>query len=231
MSAIRLLLIEDDEFVHTLLSAYLEKEGFQVTVASDGREAMALIDTEVHALVLLDVNLPDEDGLVLARMIRSRTAVPIIVITSRLDEEDRKAAFEIGADDFLTKPFNPRKLVVRVKELVGQKEGGEAPVETKSLGDLVINFTARTIAATDGSTIDLTRGEFNLLAALARTPDRVLSRGQLLDAITVSDDPPSERTVDVLISRLRRKTEADQRPRIIVTVPGCGYRLSPALPR
>jgi len=229
MSATRLLLVEDDEFVHALLSAYLEKEGFFVTVAIDGREAMALIDTEVHALVLLDLNLPDEDGLVLARMIRSRTAVPIIVITSRLDDEDRKAALEIGADDFLTKPFDPRKLVARVNELVGRGAGEGETVETMTLGDLVINFATRSVEAKDGTAIDLTRGEFNLLAALARTPSRVLSRGQLLDAITVSDDPPSERTVDVLISRLRRKTEAGQRPRIIVTVPGCGYRLSPTL--
>lgn len=232
MSATRLLLVEDDEFVHALLSAYLEKEGFQVTVAVDGREAMALIDTEFHALVLLDLNLPDEDGLVLARMMRSRTAVPIIVITSRLDEADRKAALEIGANDFMTKPFDPRELVDRVNNLVGEgtrSAGAGTSSEQIALGDLVLDFSARAITTADGSAIDLTRGEFNLLAALARAPNRVLSRAQLLDAITVSDEPPSERTVDVLISRLRRKTEKDQRQRIVVTVPGCGYRLSPSL--
>jgi len=228
----RLLLVEDDEFVHALLSAYLEKEGFQVTVAVDGREAMALIDTETHSLVLLDLNLPDEDGLVLARMMRSRTSVPIIVITSRNSDADRKAAFEIGANDFMTKPFDPRELVERVKELVGDdvvKAEGDATTEQISLGDLILDFSLRQITTEDGAEIDLTRGEFNLLAALARAPNRVLSRAQLLDAITVSDDPPSERTVDVLISRLRRKTEQDQRQRIVVTVPGCGYRLSPSL--
>jgi len=234
MSATRLLLVEDDAFVHALLSAYLEKEGFRVTVAVDGREAMALLDTEAHSLVLLDLGLPDEDGLVLARMMRSRTKVPIIVITSRQGEEDRKAAFDIGADDFLTKPFDPRELVVRVNELVGatvEGDGADVQSDVMALGELTLDFTERVITAADGATIDLTRGEFNLLAALARAPNRVLSRAHLLDAITVSDDPPSERTVDVLISRLRRKTESEQRPRIVDTVPGCGYRLSPSLSR
>jgi len=232
MSDVRLLLVEDDEFVHALLSAYLEKEGFKVTVAIDGREAMALIDSESHSLVLLDLNLPDEDGLVLARMMRSRTSVPIIVITSRKDEEDRKAAFEIGANDFLTKPFDPRDLVARVKELIGGDPDGSANGPDSSLvplGDLTLDFSQRIVTVGNGSAVDLTRGEFNLLAALVRAPNRVLSRAQLLDAITVSDEPPSERTVDVLISRLRRKTETNQRPRLVVTVPGCGYRLSPSL--
>ena len=224
-----ILLVEDDELTRNLLKAYLEKEAFTVSTASDGQEMIALLDRENFDLVFLDLNLPDEDGLSLARRLRAKSAVPLIVLTSRQSQQDRIAALEIGADDYVTKPFDPLELVLRARNLLGRSGGPSdaATNDSRSFAGWTLNLDARILINDSGAVVSLTRTEFNLLAAMAAAPRRVLSRDHLLDAIARGSDSPSDRTVDVTVSRLRRKIERDPRsPGIIVTVPGLGYMFS-----
>ncbi len=226
------LIVDDDELVQSLLAAYMQNEGFKVSLASSGKEMLACIDSEAIDLVLLDLGLPDEDGLVLARQVRARSSLPIIVVTSRKDQKDRLAALEIGADDYLTKPFDPEELALRVRNLLGR--AGGATGEALRLKTEVFRFQGWTLDAgghnltgPDGEIVALTRAEFNLLAALARAPNRVLSRDYLLDAISQDADAPTDRLIDVLISRVRKKIEPNpKKPEIITTVVGCGYKFS-----
>jgi DNA-binding response OmpR family regulator len=220
------LLVEDDELTRNLLKAYLEKEGFSASSASDGQEMIALLDRDSFDLVFLDLNLPDEDGLSLARRLRSRSPVPLIVLTSRQGQKDRIAALEIGADDYVTKPFDPLELVLRARNLLGRTgaPSDAAAGEARTFAGWVLDLDARTLADKTGAIVSLTRTEFNLLAAMVAAPRRVLTRGHLLDAIARGSDSPSDRTVDVVVSRLRRKIEVTAKsPEIIVTVPGLGY--------
>jgi DNA-binding response OmpR family regulator len=227
-----LLIVEDDELVQSLLAAYMQNEGFKVSLATGGKEMLACIDSEAIDLVLLDLGLPDEDGLVLARQVRARSSLPIIVVTSRKDQKDRLAALEIGADDYLTKPFDPEELVLRVRNLLSR--AGGTTEEALRLKTEVFKFQGWTLdtgghnlTGPGGETVSLTRAEFNLLAALARAPNRVLSRDYLLDAISQDADAPTDRLIDVLISRVRKKIEPDpKKPEIITTVVGCGYKFS-----
>ena len=227
-----LLIVEDDELVQSLLAAYMQNEGFKVSLATSGKEMLACIDSEAIDLVLLDLGLPDEGGLVLARQVRARSSLPIIVVTSRKDQKDRLAALEIGADDYLTKPFDPEELVLRVRNLLSR--AGGTTEEALRLKTEVFKFQGWTLdtgghnlTGPGGETVSLTRAEFNLLAALARAPNRVLSRDYLLDAISQDADAPTDRLIDVLISRVRKKIEPDpKKPEITTTVVGCGYKFS-----
>ena len=227
-----LLIVEDDELVQSLLAAYMQNEGFKVSLATSGKEMLACIDSEAIDLVLLDLGLPDEDGLVLARQVRARSSLPIIVVTSRKDQKDRLAALEIGADDYLTKPFDPEELVLRVRNLLGRTGG--ATEDALRLKTEVFKFQGWTLdtgghnlTGPGDKKVSLTRAEFNLLAALAHAPNRVLSRDYLLDAISQDADAPTDRLIDVLISRVRKKIEPNpKKPEIITTVVGCGYKFS-----
>lgn len=224
-----ILLVEDDELTRNLLKAYLEKESFKVSSASDGQEMIALLDREFFDLVFLDLNLPDEDGLSLARRLRSKSGVPLIVLTSRHSQQDRIAALEIGADDYVTKPFDPLELVLRARNLLGRSGSPPDAADTalRSFANWILDLDARILTNGSGNTVSLTRTEFNLLAAMVAAPRRVLSRAYLLDAIARGSDSPSDRTVDVTVSRLRRKIETTPgSPEIIVTVPGLGYMFS-----
>ena len=228
-----LLIVEDDELVQSLLAAYLQKEGYQVSLAGNGKEMHALLNSETIHLVLLDLNLPDEDGLVLARQIRTRSTVPIIVITARKDRADRLTALEMGADDYVTKPFDLQELILRLQNVLGRSGQGAnqgsagPPADRIRFDGWIIDVTARTVTDPASAEVPLTRSEFNLLAALAKAPNRVLTRDYLLDAVSKDDDAPSERMIDVLISRLRKKIEVNPRkPVRIVTVVGCGYKFS-----
>jgi DNA-binding response OmpR family regulator len=223
------LLVEDDELTRNLLKAYLEKESFTVSSAADGQEMIALLDREIFDLVFLDLNLPDEDGLSLARRLRAKSGVPLIVLTSRQSQQDRIAALEIGADDYVTKPFDPQELLLRARNLMGRNN---TPMDANNgtlrhFAGWALNLDARILTDDTGGTVSVTRTEFNLLAAMVAAPRRVLSRGHLLDAISRGTDSPSDRTVDVTVSRLRRKIEKNPKsPEIIVTVPGLGYMFS-----
>jgi DNA-binding response OmpR family regulator len=194
---------------------------------------LAILDTEPIHLVILDLGLPDEDGLALARQIRARSSLPIIVLTARKQRDDRITALELGADDFMTKPCDPRELALRARNLLSRANAGASPTEdwptahTARFEDWVVNLTAHTLVAPDGRDVHLTRSEFNLLAALVKAPNRVLTRDHLLDAVSRHGDAPSDRMIDVLVSRLRRKIEGDPKnPKLIVTVVGFGYKFS-----
>lgn len=226
----RLLIVEDDELVQNLMAAFLRREGFEVSMAATGREMLAIIDTEALDLVLLDLTLPDEDGLSLARQVRARCNLPILVITARKTESDRSAAMEIGADDYLTKPFEPDDMVARVRKLLGAKaplDISSGRMDIRRFEGWTVNFDTRSVSDPQKKPIELTRAEFNLLAALVKAPDRILTRAYLLDAVSHDADSPTERLIDVLISRIRKKIEPDpRRPRYITTVVGCGYKFN-----
>ena len=224
--ALHLLVVEDDEMMQSLLVVYLAHEGYDIIGVGSGKEMFAALNKRSFDLILLDLGLPDEDGLTLARQIRARSDVPIIMVTGRKDIEDRLAGLDIGADDFLTKPFDPRELVLRVRNIL--KRRGKMNTEASQgyrFDGWALDLLSRTLTAPDGGDVPLTGGEFNLLAALANAPNRVLSRDYLLDAITSDNDPPSDRMIDVFVSRLRKKLEKNPRkPECIVTVPGHGYK-------
>ena len=228
-----LLIVEDDELVQSLLAAYMQNEDFKVSLAATGKEMLACIDSEPIDLVLLDLGLPDEDGLVLARQVRARSSLPIIVLTARKEQKDRLAALEIGADDYLTKPFDPEELVLRARNLLYRTDRGPMEKALRERTEIfrfegwTLDAGAHSLTGPDDNKISLTRGEFNLLAALARAPNRVLSRDHLLDAVSQDADAPTDRLIDVLVSRVRKKIEKNpKKPEIITTVVGCGYKFS-----
>jgi DNA-binding response OmpR family regulator len=228
-----LLIVEDDEFVQQLLAAYLRNEGFKVSLAASGEEMLAILDKEPIHLVLLDLGLPDEDGLTLARQIRARSSLPIIVLTARKQRDDRLTALKVGADDYVTKPCDPQELVLRVRNLLSRANTSGSPTgewetaHTLCFEGWEVNLTAHTLAAPDGRDVHLTGSEFNLLAALVKAPNRVLTRDYLLDAVSRHADTPTDRMIDVMVSRLRRKIERDPKnPKLIVTIVGFGYKFS-----
>lgn len=225
------LVVEDDDIMQTIVANFLGQEGYDITGVSTGKGMFAVFNEHSIDLILLDLNLPDEDGLSLARHVRARSSVPIIIITSRTDMDDRLAGLDIGADDFLTKPFDPRELVLRVRNVLRRTNKlDQASHKGIVFGDWIINIAARTLTTSVGEDMALTAGEFNILSALVQAAGRVLSRDNLLDAIIRDDKPPSDRMVDVFISRLRKKIEANTRkPAYIITVPGYGYKFSGAV--
>lgn len=229
-SRTHLLIVEDDELVQSLMAAYLQREGFAISLAGTGKEMLAIIDSEPIDLILLDLGLPDEDGLSLTRQVRARSSMPIIVITARKDKESRIAALQLGADDYLTKPFDPDELVLRVRNMLGRTTGTEVAAragEVYRFDGWTVNVDGRTVDNAGGEPVTFTRAEFNLLAALVRAPGRVLSRDFLLDAISQDEDSPTDRLIDVLISRVRKKIESNpKKPTKITTVIGCGYKFS-----
>ncbi|MGE5506397.1 MAG: response regulator [Actinomycetota bacterium] len=224
------LIVEDEPVTRAKLAAQLVAEGFQVSEAADARDMKAIVARAVPDVVLLDINLPDENGLVLARDLRSKSSVGIILVTARRDETDRIVGLELGADDYITKPFNPRELAVRVRNL--QRRVAPTMAAERSASGVYgfagwkLDCDARQLTSPTGEAVRLTRGEFDVLAALARNAGRALTRDQLLDMTQHDGEAVVDRTIDVLVGRLRRKIEADPRhPAIILTVHGVGYRL------
>ena len=214
----------------------MQNDGFKVSLAATGKEMLACIDSKAIDLVLLDLGLPDEDGLVLARQVRARSSLPIIVVTARKEQKDRLAALEIGADDYLTKPFDPEELTLRVRNILGRAGDGSNTNAEEALRERTEVFKflgwaldagGRSLTGPDGGKVTLTRAEFNLLTSLAKAPNRVLSRDYLLDAVSQDADAPTDRLIDILISRVRKKIEPNpKKPEIITTVVGCGYKFS-----
>jgi len=220
-----ILLIEDETQLSRVLRSYLEKAGMNVLSAARGDLGLQLWEQQRPDLVLLDLNLPGMDGLDVARQIRRKADTPIIMVTARVEEADRLIGLELGADDYVTKPYSPREVVARVRAVL-RRAGSTPAAERKTLvGDLEINQDAHTLHKA-GQLVDLTPTEFILLSVLAEQPGRVFSRLQLLEATQGAAYEGYERTIDAHIKNLRSKLEADPRqPRYIETVFGVGYRL------
>ena len=224
------LIVEDDDVARAKLAGYLETAGHRVSEAIDGGELRRVMASDPADLVLLDINLPGEDGLDLTRFIRASYDVGVILVTGRTDDVDRIVGLEIGADDYVTKPFNPRELLARVKTLL-RRTTARAPSETRtcwSFSGWRFDTRSRRLVSPGGDKVALTRAEFELLRALVSRPGTVLSRERLLGCITHRSWDPRDRTVDVLVRRLRRKLEADPKsPELIITAHGEGYMFAP----
>ncbi len=232
-----ILVLEDEPATRALLASLLEAESFRVTTAESAGQAQELAALHNFDLVLLDLNLPDEDGLYIARELRSKSDVGIIMLTSRKEDIDRVVGLEMGADDYVTKPFFPRELVARVKGLLRRLGVSRTPRRSDGDGRQVrrfdgweMNLARRSLMDPAGREINLTRAEFDLLTALVEGAGRVLARDHLLDAIGSQYWTPVDRTIDVLVSRLRRKMEVDPKaPAIIITSHGYGYKFAPSV--
>ncbi len=219
------LLIDDDQRLHELLSEYLEQNGFRVTGARDGVAGLARLDAEPFDAVLLDIMMPGMDGLEVCRRIRNKSRVPILMLTARGDETDRVVGLELGADDYIPKPFGPRELLARLRAVLRRANPSER-AETMTAGEIAIDVSARSVRVRDRE-IELTGVEFDILVALVRRAGRVIPRDALLNEAGRSDVSVGDRTVDVHISHLRQKLGDDSRsPSIIKTVRGVGYVLA-----
>ena len=222
-----ILVVDDEPKIARLLRDYLERAGFGVSVAHDGREALMRARTERPDLVILDLGLPALDGLDVTRQLRRDGDLPILMLTARDDEADRVAGLELGADDYVTKPFSPREVVARVRAIL-RRRGGPSGDAVIRVGSLEVD-PARMRVTVDGRGVEVTATEFALLTALARQPGRVYTRSQLLDAIHGTAFESYERAIDAHVKNLRRKLEPDpHRPRLLLTVHGVGYRLTDA---
>jgi DNA-binding response OmpR family regulator len=223
----RILLVDDEHAVQTLLTYPLRKDGYEVISARDGREALDRFAEQRFDLVVLDIMLPKLDGIEVCRRLRSRSQVPIIMLTAKDDEVDKVVGLEIGADDYITKPFSVREFRSRVKAALRRSEmlsGRNPPQEPIHAGELWIDFERRTVTAR-ADQVQLTYVEFEILAALAGTPGRVFTRESLLERVWGDSAYRDPRTVDVHIRHLREKLERDPRnPEYLFTVRGVGYR-------
>ncbi len=226
----RILVVEDEKAIRDVVAAYLEREGFWVTPAADGQTALNEFSRRRFDLIVLDLMLPEVSGEEVCRRIRDVSDVPIIMLTAKGEEEDRIAGLELGADDYLVKPFSPRELVARVRALLRRAHVTEEPQRERLVyADLEIDVAGHK-AFLGGEELDLTASEFKLLVTLARYPGRVYSRMELVEKVLGYDFEGYERTIDSHVKNLRAKLHDDPRePRFVYTVHGVGYRFeSPA---
>jgi DNA-binding response OmpR family regulator len=223
----RILVVDDEPKIVKLVRDYLERAGFAVSTAREGNEALMRARSERPDLIVLDLGLPGLDGLEVTRHLRRDSGVPIIMLTARDDETDKVVGLELGADDYVTKPFSPRELTARVRAVL-RRHAGDSDAEVLRAGDLTLDVP-RLRAEVSGRRVSLTGTEFQLLTALARQPGRVFTRSQLLDAIHGVAFESYERAIDAHVKNIRRKIEADPRaPRFLLTVYGVGYQLADA---
>lgn len=231
-----ILIVDDDAAIRTLLTEYLVENALRVSAAETSAAMSAILADSAIDLIVLDLRLAGEDGMTIARNLRSQSAIPIIMLTGVRDEADRVMGLELGADDYLTKPFSPRELLARIRTIlrraktVAAADAREGQIRAFRFGEFELNLRTRRLARKDGTRIALTNGEFNLLAALLASPRRVLTRDQLIEASRVYDNEVYDRAIDVQILRLRRKIETDySQPRYIVTERGVGYSFDAAV--
>ncbi|MFH0846873.1 MAG: response regulator transcription factor [Chloroflexota bacterium] len=223
----RVLVVDDDSKTVELVKLYLNRDGYKVLTAGSGREALELARKARPDLIVLDLMLPEMDGLEVCRNLRDESDVPIIMLTARTTDEDKLAGLGLGADDYVTKPFSPRELAARVRTVLRRLPGEHGPEEIRR-GELTMNFPRREVSLA-GRSLELTTVEFKLLAVLAKEPGRVFSREQLIQEALGYDFEGFNRTIDVHILNLRRKLEPDPRhPSYIKTVYGAGYKFSEA---
>jgi DNA-binding response OmpR family regulator len=227
-----ILVVDDDSQIRELLAEYLTESGLRVSTAATGKQMTQILTDEAVDLVVLDLRLAGEDGMAIARSLREQSAIPIVMLTGVREEADRVMGLELGADDYLTKPFSPRELLARIRTVLRRTKSA-APSTARSeiraywFGEFELNLRTRRLKPRDGRHIALTNGEFNLLAALLAAPERILTRDQLLEASRVYDNEVYDRAIDIQVLRLRRKIEQDpSQPKFIVTERGVGYIFS-----
>ena len=231
MAATRVLIVDDDPSVREMLAEYLSAHGYEVAQAASGAAMRAELARAAPAVVLLDIGLPGEDGLTLARYLRESHDVGIIMVTGQGDVVDRVAGLEVGADDYIAKPFDPRELRARLKSVLRrlEKKDSSKSESRVGIGKCSLDMKSRTLSDAKGKDIPITSMEFDLLKALVEHPNQVLSRDQLLTMTRNREWEPFDRSIDIRITRLRRKVEDDPgHPRIIKTVRGAGYMFIPS---
>ncbi|MHB1449056.1 MAG: response regulator transcription factor [Bellilinea sp.] len=222
----KILVVDDEPEIVKLVCAYLERAGFAVATAYDGQQALAVFRYERPNLVVLDLNLPGMDGLDVCRALRRDSDVPVIMLTARLEETDRLIGLELGADDYVVKPFSPREIVARVRTVLRRAEGVPVRPEVIAAAGVALDLTTRTASISE-QPLDLTTMEFDLLALLVEHPGRVFSRYQILDQLQGAAYEGYERTIDVHVKNLRKKLGDDPlNPRYIETVRSVGYRFT-----
>jgi two-component system OmpR family response regulator len=231
-----ILVVDDDREIRDLLSRFLEKQGMRVTAARDAREARKVWPLGRYHLVVLDLMMPGEPGLDFARWLRGQSEVPIVILTAMGEETDRIVGLELGADDYVAKPFNPRELLARIRAVLrranGEGAAKEPPARVIRFAGWTLEPGRRRLLNPDGAEVPLTGGEYELLLVLVERPNRVLTRDMLMDLLRGRQAGPFDRAIDVAVSRLRRKLEDDGRnPTLIKTVRGGGYVLAATVER
>jgi two-component system alkaline phosphatase synthesis response regulator PhoP len=222
----QILVVDDEPRIAEICRDYLERAGFKVTTAGNGADALAMARAKQPDLVVLDLGLPKMDGLDVTRALRKYSNVPIIMLTARVEESDKLIGLELGADDYLTKPFSPKELVARVRAVFRRIDVGPARGEVVRANEVTLDIPRMQVTI-GKRVVDLTSTECELLAAMLRQPGRVFTRGQLLDAIRGERVEAFDRAIDAHIKNLRRKIEPDPRePRYLLTVYGAGYRFA-----
>jgi len=236
LAAVHVLAVDDDPSVRQMIADYLSDNDIQATVRSTGKDIAQLVERETIDLVILDLKLPGEDGMQIARTLRAASDIPIIMLTGRKDEADRVMGLELGADDYLTKPFSPRELLARIRALLRRARAQEtiadglARIRAYRFAGWELNVRLRRLRSPQGVIVPITNSEFNLLVAFLAAPQRVLSRDQLLNSSRLHNDEVYDRSVDVQIRRLRKKIETDgAQARLIQTERGSGYVFTAAV--
>jgi two-component system, OmpR family, response regulator len=231
-----ILVVDDDPDIRELLEDYLTENALRVSVVASGKAMSQVLADEAIDLVILDLRLAGEDGMAIVRTLRDSSSIPIVMLTGVRDEADRVMGLELGADDYLIKPFSPRELLARIRTVLRRTKGSaltqarERQVRAYRFAEFELNLRTRRLKGLDGGPINLTNGEFNLLAALLGAPQRILTRDQLLEASRVYDNEVYDRSIDVQVARLRRKIEADpSHPRFVLTERGVGYTFNCAV--
>jgi DNA-binding response OmpR family regulator len=216
-----ILVIEDDLAFARLLVTFLKKQGYDAETVPTAAEMFQKLEDKTYDCLIVDLTLPDEDGIVLVRKLRARAIGPLIVLTGRDGIDDKLASFEVGADDYVTKPVDPREIVMRIKAVRSRSTtyGADAADKIK-LGTYLLDHEKREVSREDGTLVDVTPAEFNLMWVLAQAEGKVLSRDILVDAVSTGDGPASFRAVDILVSRVRKKLDKEA----ILTVPNSGYK-------
>lgn len=235
-----ILVVEDDAFVQKALRMYLEGEGYRISTCDNGEDMHAIMASDPADLAIMDLKLPNDDGFELTRQLRDKYSVGIIILTSKDDSVDRVVGLEIGADDYVTKPWDERELLARIRSVMrrvterrnNERGGNDGEQRFATFNGWTLNLDSRELRSENDAKIELTSGEFSLLNEFIDKAGRVLSRDHLLSAIYKRDWEPFDRSIDVLVTRLRHKIEADSRhPEIIKTVRGTGYMFAAALKR
>jgi len=227
-----LLIVDDDEEIRELLQDYLERNGFRVSVVEDGKGMWRVLEKEHVDLAVLDIMLPGDDGLTLCRQLRANSALPVIMLTALGEDTNRIVGLELGADDYLSKPFNPRELLARIKGVLRRSGGDLDEVHTLRFADWTVDRNAHHLISPQGIVVNLSSGEYRLLDAFLSHPNRVLSRDQLMEILQGRDWGPFDRSIDVQVSRLRRRLKEDaDSPELIKTIRGEGYMFTAKVSR